>query len=167
MADITKTLFITREVQKKFPKECENNTLFPIWFVATADIRSGLNPKFSDGNGKCGLFALRNQLFQEFAIRLGLDIDSSIFDPNANTTVALEFIKWCYERFEKPHLNQLDRLLLAILSLEIGYFRIKRAISQCSPPHSLPQSLDVLGNELARNHIIAIISKYWEYCLAC
>jgi len=167
MADITKTLFITREVQKRFPKECENDTLFPIWFVATADIRSGLNPKFSDGNGKCGLFALRNQLFQEFAIRLGLDIDSSIFDPNANTTVAVEFIRWCYERFEKSQLNQLDRLLLAILSLEVGYFRIKRAISQCSPPHSLPQILDVLGSERARNNIIAIISKYWEYCLAC
>ena len=167
MAEITKILFITREVQKRFPKECENDTLFPIWFVATADIRSGLNPKFSDGNGQCGLFALRNQLFQEFAIRLGLDIDSSIFDPNANTTVAVEFIRWCYERFEKSQLNQLDRLLLAILSLEVGYFRIKRAISQCSPPHSLPQILDVLGNERTRNHIIAIVSKYWEYCLAC
>ena len=167
MAEIIKTLLITKEVQKRFPKECENDTLFPIWFVATADIRSGLNPKFSDGNGKCGLFALRNQLFQEFAIRLGLDIDSSIFDPNANTKVAVEFIRWCYERFENSRFNQLDRLLLAILSLEVGYFRIKRAISQCSPPHSLPQILDVLGNERARNHIIAIISKYWEYCLAC
>jgi len=153
---------IISEVRIQFQRECEQNPSFPLWFVALAEHRSYMLPDFFDGHGKIGLFALTEQTFREVVSVIVLNDCKSIFDPKTNTQVLVRYVKWMMDRCFNEKFATDEGLLMAFLSLDAGYFRIKRIISECAVPGSIDQVLHMLPNSQVADNIAEIAKRYWE-----
>ena len=104
----------------------------------TAEMRSGFDAKYCDDDCS-GFFALPQPVFEEMKRRLDFDKNVSPFDPVANIEAAVAYIAWLFEKYAEFVPDENERLKIALLALDSGYFRVKFALEKCRKPVVLEQ----------------------------
>jgi len=103
-------------------------------FWDAAESRSGFDTKYCDSDGRAGLFALPKSVFDEMSRRLRFSVGTSPKDPLANIEAAVGYIRWVFDKFSSYVEDERERLKIAFLSLDGGFFRTKFAIERCRKP---------------------------------
>lgn len=122
---------ISDAVSRFFPEDVSR---YVGWFLAAAKSRTKLDPLF-DFHNRRGLFALSQNLFDDVSKWLGIS-GKSIFDPLANSLATAKYIRWTMEKYKKIVPDEQERFLISFLSLDCGYFKIKKAMEETLEPIS-------------------------------
>ncbi len=133
-------------------------------FWEFAEMRSNFNLAYSDEQGRSGIFALSQNIFSEMKRRLNFDKNVSPFDPIANIEAAIAYLAWLFEKYEKFASDENERLKIALLAFDEGYFKVKFALEKCRKPVVLEQ-VAVVANCYETGKYVFNSIKCSNYCL--
>lgn len=115
-------------------------------FWDTAHFRSGFDVKYSDDEGRGGIFALPKPIFEEMKRRLGFGKKVSPLDPFANIEAAVAYVAWLFEKYEEFAPDEYERIKIAFFAIDAGYFSVKFALEKCKKPVYFEQILAVVNS---------------------